>query len=457
MNLSARLTNKVTQDDITNISIISNGRMISAPVTALCVKSVELPNQSSEKDLIHKRNNELELIFSNKCDDRVKVIHSAYYSLMSMVLSIASTAVLVYWPQHNVIGSSTYWYECPIFLLFGWVPIAAANMVNTCHFMLGIGEWISLKKWVVLYLVGSLTILFLSSLVYASWAYFGEQIWPMPFHGFLYGVMSWNVMTLCFWFMYPIKWRNNSAVRKKLLYGILLINVMLVAALVYKGVLKSFQIVDENWHRPLVFVLILVREGYAFILSKIGQKIIGYGDLSAEIMATNAATSLHTIFIASNLGSMTTPFTSYLILGSDFMTNLYHCITILWYTRKSNELSNKKKVKAVLSLIFTEVIEFTIPAGYTIVMLMAYFGPNAEIIGNIKNSQWQYSAINDLDETLFWINMMFLVDFASVVICGIVLRIFCKMNILKMYLQTLNKVGYLLAIQQAALVSEVCI
>ena len=80
-------------------------------------------------------------------------------------------------------------------------------------------------------------------------------------------------------------------------------------------------------------------------------------------------------------------------------------------------------------MIFTEVIEFTIPAGYTIVMLMAYFGPNAEIIGNIKNSQWQYSAINDLDETLFWINMMFLVDFASVVICGIVLRIFCKMNI----------------------------
>ena len=80
-----------------------------------------------------------------------------------------------------------------------------------------------------------------------------------------------------------------SGVRKKLLYGILLINVMLVAALVYKGVLKSFQIVDENWHWPLVFVLILVREGYAFILSKIGQKLAVKSPKQIKKMSRNAS------------------------------------------------------------------------------------------------------------------------------------------------------------------------
>ena len=97
------------------------------------------------------------------------------------------------------------------------------------------------------------------------------------------------------------------------------------------------------------------------------------------------------------------------------------------------------------------------PIAYSICLWMAYFGPNAEIIGNVKNSYWQYSAIKNIDVTLVWIAIMFLVDFGSTVISIVLLRWFCKMNILTMYLQVQKQMWYILAIQQGYLVSEVSI
>ena len=112
-------------------------------------------------------------------------------------------------------------------------------------------------------------------------------------------------------------------------------------------------------------------------------------------------------------------------------------------------------MRALITLISNEATEFILPISYACVLLLSYYGPNAEIMGNIKNSSWQYAAIEDISDTLFWLVVMFLVDSISTATSLFLLWMFCNVNILKMYSQILNHMGYLLAVQTAYYVTEV--
>ena len=126
-------------------------------------------------------------------------------------------------------------------------------------------------------------------------------MWPMPFQGYFVGVCGWYVMTLALWFQYPKEWRSDPSIRKKILFGILFINVMVVAELTYKGILAIFQIIPANVQWLLVFVLLLVREWHSWILSFLGKKVSGNEDLSVDVIAIHYAAVRHIIFLSVNL------------------------------------------------------------------------------------------------------------------------------------------------------------
>mgnify|MGYP006888600106 CR=1 FL=1 len=66
-------------------------------------------------------------------------------------------------------------------------------------------------------------------------------------------------------------------------------------------------------------------------------------------------------------------------------------------------------------MISNEATEFMLPLAYASVLLLSYYGPNAHLIGNIRNSNWHYSEIQNINDTVFWLGVMFLVDSGSTV------------------------------------------
>ena len=69
---------------------------------------------------------------------------------------------------------------------------------------------------------------------------------------------------------------------------------------------------------------------------------------------------------------------------------------------------------------------------YIIIVLMSYFGPNAKLLGNIQLDIWQYqNPILDIDDFVWNVSLLALVDIASFIINGILLWWICKINILK--------------------------
>ena len=80
-------------------------------------------------------------------------------------------------------------------------------------------------------------------------------------------------------------------------------------------------------------------------------------------------------------------------------------------------------------MIINESVEILMPIAYAVTLLMAYYGPNAEILSNIKNSEWKYTAIEDIGSSMKWIALLFSVDIVSAIICiGLIYR-FCQINI----------------------------
>ena len=51
-------------------------------------------------------------------------------------------------------------------------------------------------------------------------------------------------------------------------------------------------------------------------------------------------------------------------------------------------------------LMVAEIVEFMVPLSYLICFSVAYYGPNANSIGNVRSSQWQFVAVEDFEHTV---------------------------------------------------------
>ena len=417
----------------------------------------DLPSSTPTELEIQQRSKYVERILLNHCREHVNVL-SAFSCFLGIMLGIVFTFYYTMFPQHHPIGNPTYWYEPMIANLVGWIPIAAVFLINVCHFCIGTKGRNTIKVCSIAYGVGSTTTIFVTALSYFAWVYIEEMVYPMPFTGYIIAVVSWYMMVLVFWFQSPKRWRSDSKSRKKMILCVLFLNMLYAAEITYKVLRKSFLLIPKQHHWPLVFVLLIVREGNGWCLGYIGKTISGFSeDLSIDILATLISGSRHIMFLSIEVGSITTDLVSYSILALDFFINIVDCIlTIYYFKRKDNSKKNRtRQVKAVLALIINESVEILMPIAYVVTLLMAYYGPNAEILGNIKNSEWQYTAIEDIGSSMKWIALLFSVDIVSAMICSGLIYRFCRINILRMYLQLQNELWYILAIGEAYILTEV--
>ena len=86
------------------------------------------------------------------------------------------------------------------------------------------------------------------------------------------------------------------------------------------------------------------------------------------------------------------------------------------------------------------------PLAFLLSFVVAYYGPNSNIIGNVCANVWQYKKVEDINETMGTIFLFFFTDFSSVVVCAIILRVVCKINIFKAFIATEKEFGIVLCI-----------
>ena len=82
---------------------------------------------------------------------------------------------------------------------------------------------------------------------------------------------------------------------------------------------------------------------------------------------------------------------------------------------------------------------------------MAYFGPNGELIGNVKLTIWQYQAVKDINKFLVNVFLLFTVDFFGAVVNGLLLWTTCQINCLKTLKNMQKEFWHILGVQESLL------
>ena len=114
-----------------------------------------------------------------------------------------------------------------------------------------------------------------------------------------------------------------------------------------------------------------------------------------------------------------------------------------------------KYFSEVQRLVMTERIESVMTMTYLILMLMAYYGPNAEKLLGIKLTLWHHNAISDIGGFITTLAMMEFIDLLSFIINGIILKIFCKVNILNVLQKIQKDFWFYMAFTEASIFIQV--
>ena len=165
---------------------------------------------------------------------------------------------------------------------------------------------------------------------------------------------------------------------------------------------------------------------------------------------------VHALFLVLIIGSKATPATCYLTEGLDFVLHLRLCIKVIRFHQAAGPMENAKKEETLKGLVLSETVELLVPLVYCSTLLIAFFGPNAQIIGNVSNGLWQYEKIDDVWEVISQVMQFFFFDLLSVAFSIFVLWKYCRINFIQVYCKMVNEFWLFMSIQLATILNYVC-
>ena len=187
----------------------------------------------------------------------------------------------------------------------------------------------------------------------------------------------------------------------------------------------------QQVYQPFLSLLfVVIREVNSWIYSKFVNKMAKGDEWGAQHVGCFTIGIQHAVIMGYVVGWYATLETSILIMTLDFAINIYLSLKIVWL-RKQTPQDIQKQTDLLQELARNELIEFVVPLAFLIALIFAYYGPNADLIGNICAEIWQYKAIEDINRIIKTMSIFFFIDFCSTVLSCIILWISCQINFLK--------------------------
>ena len=115
-------------------------------------------------------------------------------------------------------------------------------------------------------------------------------------------------------------------------------------------------------------------------------------------------------------------------------------------TTFENDRARMDKERAVLKLLFAELTEGLVPLAYAIGFSMAYYGPNGQLIGNVRNDCWDYVKIDDASRTLLVMFGLFSFDVICLFLNSRILWVFSRVNLFHEFCIKMQKYWYIIAL-----------
>ena len=179
---------------------------------------------------------------------------------------------------------------------------------------------------------------------------------------------------------------------------------------------------------------------------KLLYKAAGGNTESATIYGICEIGTIHLFALISLLDSKFEPITGYLIMIFACIPNIWSCIKII-KLHKLGRYMDEQKNKEVEYLVLQEILELAVQIVYCTSFLIAYFGPNATVLGNVYNGWWQFEIVHSWIDKLTNVFIFFCIDVVQGILLGFTLYHFCRLNVYEVYLFRLRQYGPLICLR----------
>ena len=372
-----------------------------------------------------------------------KPLQLALTGFGGIIATMISISLYTLMPAHNVIENPQYWYEAPLKWVLTFHPIQVLMWIYLCSFYTNTSYIKTYRHFWFLYFFAVLTGIIGFTMAYIIWVYVCQFRYPVPFIGLLVFANVVITTAVAMWYRFPREWRNNQWARKRLKFAFLAAFYGASIPFQYGLVTKILIRFSEDHQWAVAIFLPFLREFNERVMITIASKAAD-GDTRCVTIVCHQQIGLgHAAFLAYTVGSIATLSTSIVIIGTDFLINIFICLKIVYLNYKDEDgVSTTTKIEMIQELVFTEMTEVMAPVCYLICFTMAYYGPNGELIGNILNSYWQYIAIEDVYHTIKYLCIFFFADSLNLVICAMVLWDFCRISLFKAYVALQKEFGW---------------
>jgi len=224
---------------------------------------------------------------------------------------------------------------------------------------------------------------------------------------------------------------------------------------------RVFKTISKDLQWIMAIFVPLIKQFDDSISMRIICKASGPDKMASKSVGKIFSGANFSFWLVIMLGATATDFTSYCILGVNFAINIYLCLEIVRLKKRSSSVTQEEEnlrlaEKEVLTeLILNEIIEVIVPFAFICSFAMAYYGPNAGILGNIGNDYWTFRKVDDITRIVKSALTMSLIDFLSAVTAITVLWKYCRINALKECCKVFKKYWQILCIHAAMNVNKV--
>ena len=353
-------------------------------------------------------------------------------------------------PQHNLVEFPEYWYETMIIANLSLnTYFVFISHLRYKTFFRDIKSLISVSVAIKIFLATSITYNTMYCICYLVWTHGLGYRHPIPF----LGAICFNVMLLAYlvviWSQFPNDLEMKRKIRSYLFYCLWLS----LNCIEKVGLTMVFMVLPTNTQALMAIILPITREFHFWVLGMLRMQSTGTENREAKVLTDIEVNCNYSLFVAIILGTVATEVTSYCILFLEFILNLYSCYKIIKLGKKidssnsENDELQRNRNDTFEDLIMVEVLEVLVPLAYALSIILAYFGPNSRILGNIRNSYWTYQEIEDLSLFMKAIFTMFFIDLLSAILGGIILWKFSNLNFLKECCKTIRFYWPILVVQ----------
>ena len=356
------------------------------------------------------------------------------FQVLAICVLFSSPLTLI--PMYDQIRFPEYWWQSIYTINLSFTLSLVLVTIQECKTVFKDKFKISYCVFIRSYVLVMITGIIQYCVFYKIWTGVLGNPHPIPFVG-LSGYFMYLITIISVWLQFPRGFRSQKLIQKRFKAYFLYFLWCAFTTVQYTSstILLRMLPMEIQW-LTAVWLLIL-RELNTMVLSKLIRRAVGTHDEESETTAIIYINCQHAFYVAIAISSTATEATAYVLLIADFASNIYNSYKIIRIDRKitpqnfDNEKTKKERDKEVSMLVLIEIMEILVPLAYAITFVLAYYGPNSKILGNVQNDYWQFQEIRDVEQFLGSLSQMFVIDLMSAVLGGILLKKFCSINVLQ--------------------------